>query len=386
LLRDKGFLVPVGVDELDLVRLRFLSGRHSPDSLGIYLGLTLGCNLRCSYCFEGHAQSLPARKAMDRRTQDAVIRHIATQARGKKSVQITWFGGEPLLGLRTITRMSELLLPAFDKAGIQYSGAILTNGVLANRAAADALKAARVGHAQVTVDVPKSQKRNRQGRDTLPQALDGAACLAAVMNVNLRVNVCRDDAAEFDALYEALLHRRLQKRLRSIEFANVLKPECGGGCVTTGLLRSGAYVQVLQRERAKAGALGFSSPPLSLRPASACMATAISGVTIGPDGLLYKCCEDMGLTDRAFGSVFHPDIKLSNFLPWLTYDWFRHKQCRNCPVLPQCAGGCPHKRLYQAHALKRDGFCFWFMRGDLENRIREYAMNARPDRVAAKNG
>jgi sulfatase maturation enzyme AslB (radical SAM superfamily) len=49
--------------------------------------------------------------------------------------------------------------------------------------------------------------------------------------------------------------------------------------------------------------------------------------------------------------------------------------CRECRVLPQCAGGCAHKRLFQSDGLHDEDFCYWHLRGDLENRIREVALN-----------
>jgi len=373
LLSEKGFLVPQGVDEVDVVRVRYLSRRYSRDCLGVYLTPTLACNLRCDYCFEGLAQSLSTRKTMDRRTTDAVVRFVAGQARQVRRIELTWFGGEPLLGLDTIERVSRLLLPALDKASIGYAAHMQTNGTLVRPATAKRLKACRVGRAQVTVDIPSSEKRDRRGRDTLDQALDGACMLSDALEVVLRINISRDDEAEIQALYRALLSRGLSKKLQALYFANVRQPECGRGACS-GLLGSGEYVHILARERKRADELGLPIERLYLKLQAGCMATAASSVAVGPDRLLYKCPEDLGLSDRAYGSVFDTDVELSNMIPWLTYDWFDHKECRNCPVLPQCAGGCPHQRLFQKQGAKRGEFCYWFLRSDLENRIREFAM------------
>jgi uncharacterized protein len=384
-LRDKGFLVPRGVDELDLVRIQHLSRRYSQKGLSVYLAPTLACNLQCRYCFEGLAQSLPTRQVMDRRAEDATVRYIATQAQDRQAVGLTWFGGEPLLRLQTIERISGLLIPAFDKAGIQYLAMLQTNGILVGERAVKALKAGRVLSAQVTVDIPKSEKRDRHGRDTLDRALDGAALLAGALEVTLRVNLARDDEAEFDALYEALLRRGLHKRLSLIYFADVRQPECGRERCS-GLLARKQYVRVLARERGKAAALGLPTNTLSFITPGGCVATRTSGIAIGPDGLLYKCPEDLGLDDRAYGSVFNDDLDLANLVPWLTHDGLQYEPCRNCPVLPQCGGGCPHKRLFQARELKRDDFCHWLLRVDLPNRIREYVARDGSDRVPALRG
>jgi uncharacterized protein len=223
------------------------------------------------------------------------------------------------------------------------------------------------------VDVPKSEKRDRAGRETVERALDGIARLAENLQVTIRVNVGRDVPAEFDALYGALLRRGLQKRLRFIYFADVRQPECGRSHCSAQL-GTPLYRRILEREQAKAAAAGLPVGTLHLATPGPCGATRSSSVTVGPDGLLYRCQADLGLAGRAYGSVFDGEVRLSNVLPWLSYDWFQHAECRNCPVLPQCAGGCPHQRMYQADGARRGEFCFWFMRANLKTRIREYAM------------
>jgi uncharacterized protein len=370
---DKGLLVPLGVDELDLVRLQHLGRRYSREELSVYVTPTLACNLQCSYCFERLAQERPTRKAMNRRTEGAVVRYIATQAQGMRRVRLMWFGGEPLLGLPAIERISNLLVPAFDNVGVQYSAAMDTNGVLVDRNVVKVLKAARVRSAQITVDVPRSEKRDRRGRDTMDRVLDGVALLAGALDVTIRVNLSRDDEAEFDALYQALCRRRLQKRLRLIYCADVRHPECG--CSRSlGFLSQDQYLPIVAREQAKAARVGLPVNTLRFETPSCCIATRISGVVIGPDGSLYKCPEDIGLVERAYGTVWGADVTLSNWVPWMAHDGFQYKQCRNCPVLPQCGGGCPHRRLFQARELKDEEFCDWTRCGNLEDRIRQHAM------------
>lgn len=374
LLHGKNFLVARDVDELDVLRLHYEMSRCSEDSLTVYIAPTLACNLRCSYCFVRPDRSLQPLKSMDRRTEDAVVRYLAREARGKKKVSISWYGGEPTLGLRTIRRVSSMLVPAFEKAGVDCSMGLLTNGVLLNRKTWGVLRRSHVGYVQVTVDFPRALKRDRRGRDSLERALDGAACAAGQANVEVRVNISRDRETEFDALYEGLLRRGLQKKLKALVFSKVTRQECGPALSRRGFLQARDYVRLTARERAKAASLGLPMETLSLRPPSACTSTRRTGMVIGPDGLLYKCPVDLGIRDRAYGSVFESDVKLGNVLPWLAYDWFQHEECRRCPVLPQCAGGCPHRRLLQAHYLTREEFCHWYLRGDLVNRVREYAL------------
>jgi uncharacterized protein len=140
-------------------------------------------------------------------------------------------------------------------------------------------------------------------------------------------------------------------------------------------------MRVLAREQGRAVEMGLPVQPLIRGSAAACMAIRQSSMAIGPDGLLYKCPEDIGVLDRAYGSIFDDEIRLSNLLPWMVYDGLRYKECLRCTVLPQCGGGCAHKRLFPTKDLNREGFCAWAIRADLRNHIRQYAMHEGAARV-----
>jgi radical SAM protein with 4Fe4S-binding SPASM domain len=157
-----------------------------------------------------------------------------------------------------------------------------------------------------------------------------------------------------------------------MDFAQVVEPGCGRG-LCLALIGHHAYAVVLARERDRARGLGLPTPTINLQSPGPCMAVSCSSAVIGPDGALWKCPEDIGLAQRAYGSVFDSDVKLSNLVPWLTYDWFRYRECDDCTVLPQCAGGCPHRRLFPIHDAEPGENCYWSMRGNLKERIRQYA-------------
>jgi uncharacterized protein len=374
-LQARGFLVPRDIDELDRLRRHFDATRHAGDILSVNLLPTMACNLRCPYCFEGRAQTLCRGGVMSRRTERAAARYVLRAARGATHLSLCWFGGEPLLAPGAIERISAEIVPALRKAGVRYHATVVTNGTGLTPATVRRLRACSVAAVQVTVDVPKASKRDRLGRDTLDPVLDHLRHAARSLEVHVRVNLTRDDEAEFDQLYDGMIRRRLHRSLKSIMIAHVFVPECGRGGCATASMPPRAYLNALRREFAKARARGLPVHRFfSTGATGGCSATRERSVCIGPDGLIYKCVEDVGLTGRAFGSV-HLDghVKLGNLLPWMTYDWFRFRMCRNCPVLPQCAGGCPHKRLHQPGRLRPRDFCYWNVRGDLEDRIRAHA-------------
>jgi uncharacterized protein len=377
LLQSQGLLVSKDVDELDLVRVRYLSEHFRDSRLSVTLVPTLACNLSCSYCFEGNAQSLNPVRAWTEERENQVVQHIAKAASGMRTLDVCWFGGEPLLCLKTISRISSLLIPACEQAGMEYSSTLVTNGTLLNREAVAALEKCRLKYIQVTVDIPTSEKRDRRGGGTIEVVLDNLAFAAGKIPVNLRINLVRDDPAEFERLYDALVQRNLHQKLNKFHFAYVFAPECGPSGCHFAAMHYPAFTQVNTRERRRAKLHGLPVDEGCQPQAIGCLATMRNGMVIGTDALLYKCPQDVGLPDRSYGSVSGESAptppNLANLVPWLMYDWLQYEDCAQCPALPGCGGGCPHVQRYQPKEFKNMEYCECFLHM-LRERIRDRAL------------
>lgn len=85
------------------------------------------CNFRCKYCYEKFENI-----AMSTETEDAIVQFLKEKLQsGKyKYLSVGWFGGEPLLGYKTIKRLSPVFIDLCEKYQIHYQSAITTNGYL----------------------------------------------------------------------------------------------------------------------------------------------------------------------------------------------------------------------------------------------------------------
>lgn len=373
LLCKTGLLVSKTVNELDVLRLRDQAARFSDGKMNVTVTPTLGCNLRCRYCFENGVQATGRGKTMTRGVEEEVVRHIALAAQGKRKLNIYWFGGEPLLNTGTIARISARLIPVCDQASVQYSASLVTNGMLLCGDVVRLLRKCRLKFVQVTVDVPAAEKRDRCGVETAEQVLDNLEFAAKRLPVQLRINVVCDDKAGFDTLYEQLLRRGLHRHLQSLYFAYVFAPESSGRGRQFVAMSYLAYARIVARERRKAQALGFPVGA-DFRPTQVgCGATERDNMVVGPDGRLFKCTHDIGMAERSYGSI-KPDspIMLANLVPWLVYDWAHDPQCVQCPILPECQGGCPHIRRFQPEQLEVMRYCEGHLE-EIKDRIHEWA-------------
>lgn len=381
-LHLRSFTVPSDLDELDIVKLHFQAERFDTTRQQVVISPTLDCNMRCPYCFVGGVQETRDLTPMSVDTQDQVVRYLTGLCETKKTLSISWFGGEPLMSLDAIERITSGLYPFLSRQNINYAASVTTNATLLTLEVARKLKQLRIISVQATVDVPQSVKRYRGGRVVPWQRILAGAATAANQGIEvaLRVNVSENTESELDALYAILIECGLHKQLDAIYWSGVLAVECGrsnyAACGPTGR----QLYNMMQHERAKARTLGLPIRPLiSEQPGRPCGASCVSYVCIGPQGRLYRCPTDFGITERSHGSVWDDQpLEMSKLLSWLTYDWFAIDQCLGCPVQPMCGGGCPHRRLHMSGRQEADDFCVltrWALEdGSLQQELRDYVL------------
>lgn len=154
-----GYLLPAEVDEKFLIKTNMMQGRYNKNLLSLTIAPTMACNFRCIYCFEkGHYGN----SLMDGETQIALMNFIKSHLDGVKNINVTWFGGEPLLGMSVIESLSEQIIALCEEKELQYQAGIITNGYLLTPENAEKLKKYNVRYAQVTVDGPKEIHNERR--------------------------------------------------------------------------------------------------------------------------------------------------------------------------------------------------------------------------------
>ena len=121
------------IQQTVLPRARFARGDASDTTVAPWLSAkrleliilpTEKCNFRCSYCYETFAIG-----RMQLAVQEAVCRLIASRD-DLDQLEISWFGGEPLLGLPVIRKIGAFAHAFADKYGIALLGSMTTNGYL----------------------------------------------------------------------------------------------------------------------------------------------------------------------------------------------------------------------------------------------------------------
>ncbi len=348
-LREKllqgGFLLREGVDELDILKVRYRSSRFNPRPLKLTILPTLRCNFRCIYCYEGRKNI-----TMSREIQRGLVEFVRKKTEGVESLTTSWYGGEPLLALDIIAYLRGEFAKICEAKGIKYSpGGIVTNGYLLTRDVAKRLKEMGIETAQVTLDGPREVHDQRRplanGRGSFDRIMENLSQVSKVLKqIQIRVNTDRNNADRVLELLDAIEDYGLKGKV-SIYFAKVMAHTEACASIAGSCLRDQEYTDLELRLTKGGLEKGFNLAKYPRPKFHYCEADHVNSFVVGPSGYLYKCWSDPGNPDEAVGHVSDPtkyEEKKRNVLKWLAWDVFEREECRECKLLPVCLGGCPY--------------------------------------------
>lgn len=86
---------------------------------------TMQCNFRCAYCYENFQM-----KPIDDAGVTSIIKYLHRTLSRYSGLAIDWFGGEPLLALDQMEKITEQALKCCSQLKIPYHSSITTNGYL----------------------------------------------------------------------------------------------------------------------------------------------------------------------------------------------------------------------------------------------------------------
>lgn len=319
------------------------------DKVQLTICPTMGCNFDCPYCFENHRVG-----RMSQEIQDDVVSLGARMLKvsGGKALHVTWYGGEPLLTPDIVETLSVRLMALARESGATYSAYIITNGYLLTQDIADMLGRCGVRGAQITLDgigqIHDETRHLAGGYPTFDRIVENLRCLRLPFRVDIRHNVHasnRNQVAPLQKLAEEL----------SAQSGNDITCHIATVHDSSAAEDRSTHVRLLCGEEADKLELSREVASFHAGRGIYCGAHRLFMAGIDDRGQLFKCWEDVDKPERSFGTAHRWDPAdpiatadepdqltryLNTALP--TDD----PECRECVFLPQCAGGCPTRRLY----------------------------------------
>lgn len=357
-LIDNGFLVVEGGSEILLAENIYQKTCQSTDKLHVIILPTYQCNFRCSYCYENFLDV-----TMDENTQDEVCRFIEKQLYKYNSLEISWFGGEPLLAFDVILRMSEKLQKICKTQKKPYQADITTNGYLLTNEVFSKLLRCNIRVYQVTIDgLANTHNKYRHlinGDQTYETIMNNLISIrdnvkSTMFKIVIRTNLTKELTASindhFIHIEKTFLNDARFKHVCRIAFSYNNDPIKDELLNTENLINS-----------------SFSNLPQSIinednrdffiesfrdfitGTAFVCYAGKTSSIVIDPEGKLMKCTVCLDDNKNEVGDIYK-GLKIEKFNKWVE----RPKQnddkiqCIQCPIYPICLNvSCPYEHFSQ---------------------------------------
>lgn len=340
----------------------------------LVLHVTEACNLRCAYCYENQERSGPA-LVMDARVGRKAVEFLFDHSGNFEEVILVFFGGEPLLNMRTIRSVTEYAERLGKERGKRVNFALTTNGTLLSDRNIDFFEKHNVGITVSLDGVEEVQDQYRKfpdGRPTyqviLPRIrrlIEKARKRPVVARVTL-VSTPGDLSARLD-------------HLLSLGFV-----EAGFSPVTTGhpdfQLGNGQMDRLLDEfrrlsdrflEAVEQGRFfGFSNLIdllVSLHQGEVMAYPCGAGLglfSVDAKGRLFLCQRFTGEEAFCMGDVSSgfDEEKLAKFRKEARIE--NKQECRSCWVRTLCTGGCYHEACVRegSHLRPNTHYCDWIKR------------------------
>ncbi len=345
-LQRGGYVVDADFDELAAIRFRLLSMRYNTAALVLTIAPTSNCNFRCIYCYEKDSIK-PV--TMSEQTQEDLIQFVKQYVSTIKTLSVTWYGGEPLLAIDIIEKLSNVFMELCAENKIEYSASMVTNGYLLTPENVEKLHRMKVTGIQVTLDGDAQDHDKRRflkgGHPTFGRIIDNLCASKDHLpeRVSIRINADRHNIDRVDNVVKILREKGLEGKvypyLAMVENSNDAYND--NSCLHTNEFSQHVFEFITRN-----GLNIVARIPKQL--ACYCGADACSSYVIGADGRIYKCWGEIGIDACSIGSLKDGVKKNPRFYDYLLYDATEEEECRECKYLPVCMGGCPNKRIQNA--------------------------------------
>lgn len=340
-LIEQKFLVLDKEDEKDISLRKFYRYRYDP-KLNAVLVVTKKCNFRCKYCYEEHDEE-----------QTVIFSHftrfLQKHLKDYTKLQISWFGGEPMLCYKKIIEYSKKWQDLSRRMLKPYQASMTTNGYLLSVDRFMELLDVGVMSYQITLDglseTHDQQRYLAGGQGTFEVILknlrDIRDHIKRHFEITIRVNVSAPILEQLDQVIN-FLWDEFGKDSR-FNFYFTLVKNWGGNCkesmkdeLLSGEDESRMFEKMLKHDRI----LNYSSY-YGMLMNGMCFASQENSMVVEPDAKLRKCTVLEG-KENLYGEIDkNGKIIIPKPVPFGSV-LFQEKKCMDCFSWANCFGYvCP---------------------------------------------
>lgn len=340
-LFDQGLVVEKNFDEYNsMILSKKATQLKCTDSFSLIIAPTLGCNYKCNYCFEKTTDKM---YIMSDKTIDSIVEFVNKKIQSQNSlkfIDVTWFGGEPLLGFeRVIAPLSTKLIDTCQHYNIEYKSSIITNGYfLTHDLIKDLIEKYAVNSFQITFDglcETYSKIKNttnaayKRVKNNMFALSEYVRTCGKNIKIDIRINIDKNNSNEAVLFFEEI--RNSGKNIDNL-------------CFYLGRLQGEEkrYLSLTEFENEENNFELFTNEHLHdmWKPKNVwCVQHTMNSFCIGPNGEMYKCEREIGDPSKQIGNVVTNMYYNKHMLEFLNLE--SPEQCKQCKLFPVCLGGCP---------------------------------------------
>ena len=305
--------IPDDADELAFLEKRYELSRGDTKHFALTIVTSLGCNFDCPYCFEAKHPSI-----VDAEVERYILEVLDDQLPKIKSLSVTWFGGEPLIGKKPLLSLSDAFIYRCERRQVDYSASIVTNGYFLDEQTCAELRERRVMTAQIGLDGPPSTHDKMRplsgGKETFWRIVENIHHATKYMNVSIRVNIDKDNIVKVEELLQILAAEGLAGEISiypgQITATNIpaqlrLRSNSAACFSNADFARAEFDFEILAQR------YGFSKASLPEPTAAPCTAVRSNELVVGSAGELYKCWHSVGNREETVG--YHSGLRESQW-------------------------------------------------------------------------
>ena len=345
-LKEANIIIDDKVNERNILRVLREDSKFHKSYMKFVVLTTYACNLACPYCFEGkgtiHTKTM---------TSDFVKRFIKfvknmVEEYNRKTIDVTLFGGEPLLNLDGCFEILDSLFMWCKERGVEFKPGLITNGTLLNQEIIDKFVKYGMYFIQITLDGPKEVHDKRRmykgGKGTYDDIIESLVMVKkSDIPLQLLVNVDKSNWRSLEKLFDDLIDNGLGGLILPIEPVYSVTDACAGYAPLC--LKSEEIGKITSKLWRLAYKKGFQLPLTPNRFPLWCGSEFRFSFVVDSFCDVYKCVSFLGKKEHCIGSIGEDGNITRIRYPYydlMARDPFSMDACRDCRLLPMCGGGC----------------------------------------------
>lgn len=338
-LAQQGFIVPVALDETEKIQKEINDIQQNGIStrLQFVIAPTTLCNYKCKYCYESNINTA---HSMDIDTEKKVIDFIKKkhQETPTDKIVLNWHGGEPLLCMDTIIRISTAIKEYCSEHKIVIKNYMFTNGYLLNDKNIELLSS--IGEFDLIIPIDGTGELYENIKGTPDGAykvlIDNLCKCHDTFNITINFNISESNADSIiDVINELKLKRKLNVYIRPMK----IETYCTRSKYT--YISDAEFTEVHRIFWNYISRNNIENEPFILNKHRVpCVSVDRNHYVIGPQGELYRCEHGIGNNQFSIGNI--DDMHTTGDDTWIKYKL--PEKCLKCAIMPICLGGCISNR------------------------------------------